>query len=519
MKIKQLLTVVTACIAGFVTLQASEPANQLMIYPDQSGPTISRHIYGHFSEHLGRCIYEGFWVGEDSEIPNVRGIRTDVVEALKEVDVPVLRWPGGCFADEYHWKDGVGPREERPMMINTHWGGVVENNHFGTHEFLDLCEQIGAEPYINANVGSGTPQEMMEWVEYMTSDASSPMANWRRENGQDAPWQVTYLGVGNESWGCGGSMRPEYYADLYRRYQTFCKNYPGNKLYKIACGASGSDYHWTEILMKNAGRQMDGLSLHYYTLPKGSWSEKGESTGFGEDEWFSTLKGTLRMDELLQNHSAIMDVYDPEKRVGLIVDEWGTWYDPEPGRNPGFLYQQNTLRDALVAGINLNIFNQHAERVHMANIAQTNNVLQAMILTDGAKILKTPTYWAFDLYKVHQDAELVQYQLEGSDYTFGDDSIGSISVSCSQKEANVLNVTLCNLDPNHAQLLTCRLPGYEVQSGSGRVLTAEKMDAHNTFENPDAVHPVAFDSFSVESGLVEAEIPAKSVVQLTLIYR
>jgi alpha-N-arabinofuranosidase len=505
-----------ACVAVAITASAVE--NELVIYPDHTGPTINKIIYGHFSEHLGRCIYEGFWVGEDSEIPNVNGIRSDVVEALKAVDLPVLRWPGGCFADEYHWKDGIGPREERPMMINTHWGGVVENNHFGTHEFLELCDQLGTEPYINANVGSGTEQEMMEWVEYMTSDAKSPMANWRRENGREDPWKIKYLGVGNESWGCGGSMRAEYYADLYRRYQTFCKNYPGNKLYKIACGANSFDFEWTDTLMRIVGRHMEGLSLHYYTLPTGNWGEKGESTAFGEDEWFATLKSTLRMEELVSKHSAIMDVYDPEQRVGLIVDEWGTWYDPEPGRNPGFLYQQNTLRDALVAGINLNIFNHHADRVHMANIAQTVNVLQAMILTDGPKILKTPTYHVFDMYKVHHDAKFVEYQLNGSDYQFGDDGIAGLNVSCSKKQDGIVNVTICNLDPNESKQLVCKLPGTEVKSAGGTVLTAELMDAHNTFDAPNTIEPAEFGDFEIASGTLVATLPAKSVVLLTVTY-
>lgn len=507
--------VIFALCVSFSYAKSSE--NELVVYADNPGPEINRMIYGHFSEHLGRCIYEGIWVGEDSDIENVRGLRTDVVELLKAVDIPVLRWPGGCFADEYHWKDGIGPREDRPSMINTHWGKVVENNHFGTHEFLDLCEQLGTEPYINANVGSGSPQEMMEWVEYMTSDAASPIANLRRENGRDKPWKVTYFGVGNESWGCGGNMRPEYYADLYRRYQTFCKNYQGNKLYRIACGANSFDFEWTDTLMKNAGRYMDGLSLHYYTIPSGNWSKKGESIGFGEEDWFSTLSGTLRMDELIQKHSTIMDYYDPDKRVGLIVDEWGTWYDPEAGRNPGFLYQQNTLRDALVAGINLNIFNQHADRVTMANIAQTVNVLQALILTDDARILRTPTYHVFELYKVHHDARLLTHKLSTDDYKYQGEGITSLHVSSSSKTDGVVNITICNLDPHEAKSLKCILSGDTIHQAKGRVLTAGKMDAHNTFDEPNLVEPVAFTDFTIEEGVLFANLPSKSVVLLTLV--
>jgi alpha-N-arabinofuranosidase len=229
--------------------RAADPTATFTLDAAKPGPVINKNIYGQFAEHLGSCIYGGIWVGPDSPIPNTRGIRNDVIAALKSLGVPVLRWPGGCFADEYHWRDGIGPREKRPSMINTHWGGVVENNAFGTHEFLDFCELIGAEPYVCVNVGSGTVQEGMEWIEYMTSDAKSPMANLRRANGREAPWKIKYVAVGNESWGCGGNMRPEYYADEFRRYNTFIKNYPGNRIYRVAGGSNGNDFNWTEVLI------------------------------------------------------------------------------------------------------------------------------------------------------------------------------------------------------------------------------------------------------------------------------
>src|SRR5579862_8592418 len=391
--------------------------NQLTIRGDQPEAVIHRNIYGQFAEHLGRCIYEGLWVGEDSAIPNTRGIRNDVVAALKKLKVPVLRWPGGCFAVEYHWKDGIGPRDKRPSMINTHWGGVVENNAFGTHEFMDFCGLIGTQPYFCGNVGSCSVQEMMEWVEYITSDAKSPMANLRRQNGRDEPWKLPFFGVGNESWGCGGNMTPEFYADNYRRYNTFVKNYPGNRIYRIACGANGADYRWTEVLMSNAVRQMDGLSLHYYG---GTGRESRSATDFAESDWIYLLSRAARMDDLISRHSQIMDRYDPQKRVGLMVDEWGAWHSVEPGTNPGFLYQQNTLRDALVAGCTLNIFNNHCDRVRMANIAQMINVLQAMILTDKEKMLLTPTYYVYKMYASFQDASFVPATVSGPDYVQGD---------------------------------------------------------------------------------------------------
>lgn len=489
---------------------------KMVINADKRKGKIDKNIYGNFAEHLGRCIYGGFWVGKDSEIPNINGIRKDVVEALKELKIPVLRWPGGCFADEYHWRDGIGPYENRPKMINVHWGGVVENNHFGTHEFFELCELIGAEPYICGNVGSGTVQEMREWVEYMTFDGESPMSNLRTENGRKEPWKLKYFGVGNESWGCGGNMRPEYYSDLYRRYASYVRNFSGNKIYKIACGPNSADYNWTEVLMKQAGRHMDGLSLHYYTIPGEGWHDKGSATQFDEAKWFSCMKNTLHMDELLTKHSTIMDKYDPEKRVALIVDEWGTWHNVEPGTNPGFLYQQNTMRDALVAGINFNIFHEHCDRVKMANIAQTINVLQAVILTEGSKMVLTPTYHVFNMYKVHQDAELLDMNLQQTEYVYGGEKVPQLSASCSVDSEGKINVSLCNLNPNEDVLIKCELRGETKSKVSGTVLAAEAMNSLNDFRNPETVKPEVFTGAVLKDNVLEVTLPKMSVVVVTL---
>lgn len=489
---------------------------KITVNADLGKHRINRNIYGHFSEHLGRCIYGGIWVGEDSSIPNTDGIRNSVIEALRNIKIPVLRWPGGCFADEYHWKDGVGPREKRKKMINTHWGGVVENNHFGTHEFMRLCELLECEPYICGNVGSGTVQEMQEWIEYITFDGESPMANWRRENGRDEPWKLKYFGVGNENWGCGGNMRAEYYADVYKRYQTYIRNFGENKIFKIACGPNSDDYHWTEVLMREASRFMDGLSLHYYTVPGPSWQNKGSATDFTEDEWFITMKKTLYMEELITRHSTIMDKYDPDKRVALIVDEWGTWYDVEPGTNPGFLYQQNTLRDALVAGINLNIFNNHCDRVRMANIAQTVNVLQAVILTEGDKTILTPTYHVFEMYKVHQDATLLPVDVDCPDYKSGEDAIPQISVSASKDDNGTIHITLCNLHPNEDVSINCELRGCTARNVSGRILTADKINEHNTFDEPERVKPTSFNSYNITGQGLDIKMPSKSVIVLSI---
>jgi alpha-N-arabinofuranosidase len=497
--------------AGAPPLQAA-----LTLHADRPGPVINRNLYGQFTEHLGHCVYGGIWVGPDSPIPNTRGIRNDVVAALREIRVPVIRWPGGCFADEYHWRDGIGPRERRPKMINTHWGGVVEDNHFGTHEFMDFCGQVGCEPYITGNLGSGTVQETMEWVEYMTSDADSPLANLRRQNGRAEPWHLKYFAVGNEAWGCGGDMRPEFYADNFRRNNTFIKDYPGNELFRIACGPNEDDYTWTDTVMSIAGARMNGLSLHYYTVPSGNWTKKGSSTEFDEAAWFSTLRRALRMDELIARHSAIMDKYDPDKKVGLIVDEWGNWYDVEPGTNPGFLYQQNTLRDAISAALNFHIFQRHADRVAMANIAQMANVLQSVVLTDGPRMVLTPTYHVFDMFKVHQGATSLPIDLTTPGYGFGGGTIPAVSASASRDGLGKIHLSLVNADPHRAARVACRLDGFALRSVTGRVLTASTMQAHNSFDRPSAVAPSGFSDFTSAGGRLTVDLPSKSVVVLEI---
>jgi len=495
--------------------QAEVEMNRLVINADLGKETINKNIYGHFAEHLGRCIYEGFWVGEESPIKNVRGIRSDVVEALRKIQIPVLRWPGGCFADTYHWKDGIGRREARPGIINVHWGGVTENNHFGTHEFLDLCEQLGCEPYICGNVGSGTVQEMQQWVEYINFDGTSPMADWRRENGREKPWKLKYFGVGNENWGCGGSMKPEYYAQLYRHYQTYIRNYPGSQVFKIACGSYDENYEWTEVLMREAGWLMQGLSLHYYTVP-GGWGKKNSATKFGEEQWFDTMKRAMVIEKLVTRHSAIMDRHDPNKRVALVVDEWGTWYEVEPETNPGFLYQQNTLRDALVAGLTLNIFNNHCDRVRMASLAQTVNVLQSVILTKEEKMILTPTYHVFEMYKVHQDATLLPVDLRCRKYMFKEDSLLALSASASRDKAGKIHLSLCNFDPLKPVEAVCELRGAKAGNISGRILTAAEMTAHNTFDNPEVVNPEVFKGFRLKNNEISLTLPPKSVVVLEI---
>jgi alpha-N-arabinofuranosidase len=503
---------------------SSTPAASAVINLDLEGPVISRHLYGHFAEHLGRCIYDGFYVGEDSTIPNEGGIRLDVVEALRRLDIPNLRWPGGCFADEYHWMDGIGAKKARPGMVNTNWGKVGENNHFGTHEFMALCELLGAEPYVNGNVGSGTVREMSEWVEYLTGNGDSPLVNLRRENGRDEPWRVPFWGIGNEAWGCGGNMRAEQYADLARQFATFCRDHGDNKLYRIAAGASDDDYSWTETLMKAVnclGCQREprgyfqGVSFHYYTVP-GTWEKKGTATEFTVEEYYRTMVKARRIDEIITGHSRVMDCYDPKKRIGLILDEWGTWWDVEAGTNPGFLYQQNTLRDALVASLHFDIFHRHAERLAMANIAQTVNVLQAMVLTDAEHLVLTPTYHVFEMNKGHHDASSLQVHLRNSGAVreVGDEQLETLSMSASVKNGTVL-ISLTNLDAEHAIPIDLDLRGGSLGPCTARILTADALQSHNTAGAAENVTVADFDGVTTSATGLRVELPAHSFVTIS----
>lgn len=489
-----------------------------LINPNQKISHINKDIYGHFSEHLGRCIYEGLFVGKDSKIPNINGMRCDVVNALNDMGIPVLRWPGGCFADEYHWKDGIGPQESRKRMVNTHWGGVVEDNSFGTHEYFELCRQLGCDTYINGNVGSGSVQEMNEWVEYMTFDGVSPMAELRKKNGQEKPWSIKYFGVGNESWGCGGNMDPEYYGCLYKRYNTYVRDYDSSKhIKRIACGPNVDDYHWTREVMDKVKHHAQGISLHYYTLPNDNWNNKGSSTEFTTKDYYRTLAKAYRMEELINNHIAVMDSVNPQKWVNLIVDEWGTWYDVEPGTNPGFLYQQNTMRDAMVAALTLNIFNKHSDRVIMANIAQTVNVLQAVVLTDAEKMVLTPTYYVFKMFKDHQENTLLGSYITTD--TIKSDEINrtfpQLIESASVDENGVIYSTIVNTSATKKSKIKCQIADTKVNSITAEIISGEMHDK-NDFDNADNIKTIQFTDFRKLSDGFTATVPPCSVVKFVI---
>jgi alpha-L-arabinofuranosidase len=478
---------------------------------------INPNIYGHFAEHLGRCIYDGFYVGEDNKtIPNTKGVRNDIIAALQKLKVPVLRWPGGCFADTYHWKDGIGPKDKRPTIVNKWWGGVTENNSFGTHDFLDMCKAIGAQPYLAGNVGSGTVQELSDWVQYVNFDGESPMSKLRKENGTPAAWNVRYWGVGNEAWGCGGNMTAEWYANIYKQYATFMTDWSNsNQMFRIASGANSGDYHWTEVLMRDIPHHMlEGVALHHYSVI--DWNHKGPAVDFSQAEYFATMKQAWKMEELVTKHSAIMDKYDSAKRVALVVDEWGGWYNVEEGTNPGFLYQQNTIRDAMIAGVTLNIFQNHADRVRMANLAQAINVLQAVILTNKEKIILTPTYHVMEMYNVHQDATLLPVTVKSDAFIVNKDSLVAVSVSASRDSNNVTHVSMVNIDNTKGRQVTIELDKGTYKSVTGRILSSANIKDHNSFEQPEKVKPVEFKGASLKGATLSVSLPAASVVVLEL---
>ena len=492
--------------------------NKIVLHPNESKDTISKNIYGHFAEHLGHCIYGGFYVGDNNKtIPNKNGIRLDVIDALKKLKIPVLRWPGGCFADTYHWKDGIGPKDKRPSMLNVWWGNVKEDNSFGTNEFLNMCEMLNTEPYISVNVGSGSVQDADDWVKYTNyKEGTGPMPELREKNGRKNPWHVKYWGVGNEAWGCGGNMTAEHYANVYRQYATFMTNWDhSNPLFRIASGASDDDYHWTEVLMRDIPHNLiDAVGVHHYSVI--DWNHKGSATDFSEEQYFTTMQKASLMEEYVQKHEAVMDKYDPKKKIAMVVDEWGGWYDVEPGTNPAFLFQQNTMRDAMIAGLTLNIFNNHCDRVKMANLAQCINVLQAVILTNEKKLILTPTYHVMEMYNVHQNAAMIPVDVTSNDYALGDKKLKAVSASASKDKNGVVHISLVNIDAKNKQDITLDITGLHTRSVTGRILHADKLQDYDSFDNPDKIKPAPFNDAKIDNDTVSLTMPPFSVIVLEL---
>ena len=509
------------CLVAFACAAMAADKNAVSISVDAAGagPKIDRNVFGQFAEHLGRGVYEGVWVGPDSKIPNTRGVRNDVVAALKAIKVPNVRWPGGCFADEYHWRNGIRPRDQRPPTLNPNWGGVIEPNTFGTHEFMDFVQQIGADAYLSINVGSGTPAEAADWLEYLTTPQPTALAKERAANGHPAPYPVALLGLGNESWGCGGSMTPDEYVNHLKVYARYARNYnTAQPMRRIAVGPDGADTGYTEAVMKAWKNKtwawdIEGLSLHSYTVVK--WPPSFKATGFDETEYATILKATLNMESLVSTHSAVMDRYDPDKKIALVVDEWGAWLAPTPGSPEGFLEQQNSQRDALVAALNLNIFARHAARVRAANIAQMVNVLQAMIFTRQEKMVLTPTYHVFHMYVPFQDATFLPVQFEAGTYKSGDLELPRLDAIAARDSTGKVWVALTNLDPNRAASIDLALAGKRVARAVGQTLAAPKFDSVNTFESPAVVVPKPITA-KVAGGKITANLAPASVTVIGL---
>lgn len=507
-------------LLGLLLLSSSMFGQQravITIQADQPKQEISKHIYGHFAEHLGRCIYDGFWVDPNLPVEKQGRIRMDIVKALREIHIPNLRWPGGCYADEYQWRNGVGDPTRRPVTINSNWGGVTEDNSFGTDEFMKLCDLLGCEPYLSANMGTGNLESLRDWIEYLNFSGSSTLTKERMENGHPEPYGVNFFGIGNESWGCGGDMTPDFYSDQFRRFQCYARNYSGCPIHKIACGPNAADYNWMETCMKKIPKYMMwGISLHYYTIPTSDWGKKGSATNFDEKEYFNTMKNAMYMETLLRNHSSIMDKYDPERKVALVVDEWGVWTDVESGTNPGFLFQQNSMRDALVAALTLNIFNNYSQRVRMANLAQAINVLQSLILTDKEKMILTPTYHVFNLYKVHHDARLLPSFVATSLYQQGSDDIPNVNVSASKDDSGKIHISVVNLNPKEMIRTSVVLNNASVKNVRASILTSDKYNDYNSTKTPDKIRTKDFKDFKKVSAN-SLDLPPLSIVMLEVI--
>jgi len=484
---------------------------------DEPIARISRNIYGHFAEHLGTCIYEGIWVGEDSIIPNTGGIRNDVVAALKRINPAILRWPGGNFADDYHWQDGVGPRAARPRRLNLWWDSE-EPNHFGTHEFIQFCRLVGAEPYLCGNVGSSYPRELRDWVEYCNYDGGTSLAQQRAANGSSEPFRVRYWGVGNENWAAGGSFEADDYAIEYKRFATYLRDFGGTPLFLVACGAYGTETSWTRGFFEKMSRtpfggvpRLHGFGVHYYCGTAGS------ATEYTEQEWYQLLSAGLKVEDVIKVHRAAMDSYDPQRKIGLVIDEWGTWHPPAEGRNKAHLWQQNTMRDALVAALTLDVFNRHADKVVMANIAQTVNVLQALVLTDGPRMLTTPTYHVYDLYQGHQEGDSVRLLCDAPEISFNDKQatqakLPGVSGSASIKNGMV-TISLVNTSATDAQDAVVQLRGGACAGVAARLLSAAEMHTVNTFEEPETITPQS-TTVRISGGELHLSLPAASVTVL-----
>jgi alpha-N-arabinofuranosidase len=480
---------------------------------DEPIGVIAPELYGHFAEHIGGVIYDGIWVGEDSAVPNLGGIRKSLVDWMKRLRPAVIRWPGGCFADGYHWRDGIGEREKRPRRYGR-WTDVTEPNHFGSHEFIRFCRLVDAQPYMAANVGTGTPEEFQSWVEYCNAPAGlTTLADERAANGAPDPLGIRYWGVGNESWGCGGKFTPEDYCTDYRKFATWVPGY-GVPLYLIASGPNGNDPNWTARFFQKwvdyERAPLHGWSPHYYC------GTAGEALQFSTDQWYELLARAKEMEKLISDQWAVMGKFDPQRKVRLVIDEWGAWHKPGTEINKRHLFEQmGCLRDALVAALTLDTFNRHADKMAMANVAQLINNLHSLFLADGDRFVATPNFYVFEMYKPHQGATAVRVNVEAPavEFRVGSDrrQLFGLAGSASVRE-KAMTLTLVNPHDSEPVAAAVNLKGGAARAARRTVLTHAQANAHNTFERPNELVSQSGD-VEVSGAAFTLELPPKSIAR------
>ena len=506
-----------------------QSVQRVVVVPGEVVGEINPYLHGHFAEHLGELVYPGICVPEDGAIPNTAGIRDDVAAALRPLGIPVLRWPGGCFADDYHWRDGIGPLDRRPLRLNRHWGMTAESGAFGTHEFVRFCRTIGAEPYFAANVGSGTPGELRDWVEYCNFAGSSSLADERRRNGAGEPFGVRFWGIGNENWGCGGNLGPEHYAEEFCRFRGYASDYSGTRVQGIACGQNNADWEWTRRFFEhvhhshgNRLRLVQGYAAHYYC------GTAGTATEYTDAQWLELLARAFAVEGVVTGCRELMDEHDPERKIPLLLDEWGAWHPVEAGKPERGLYQQNTMRDACVAALTLDLFHAHADKLLMANIAQLINVLQALLLVEEDRCVRTPTYHVFDLYRPHKGASAVRLETFAEPVTDGGSSadwcrgrylhrgpfaLRAVQGSASMRE-DALCVTAVNTHPTEPVDLDVELHGARWGEVEAVTLGTGDIRGYNTFDDPERVRLGEATTIQASDGRVRSMMPPGAILRL-----
>ena len=521
-----------AAIVAARSLRAAGPEMGIEVQLDEPIGTVSPDLYGHFTEHIGGVIYDGIWVGEDSKIPNLGGIRQSLVDHLRRIRPSVVRWPGGCFADSYSWRDGIGPRTARPRRTNF-WINdsflqkapdarvKFDPNEFGTNEFMHFCRLIGAEPYLAANLRSNTARDFYQWVEYCNAPAgATTLSDERAAGGDQDPFAVRFWGVGNESWGCGGNFTPEEYAMEFRRFTAWVPSY-GVPLAFVGSGPNGGDVDWTRrffsaLLARDRGllRSLYGWAMHYYCGTTG----KGDAIHFTVGDWYELLAKALRMESLILEHWAAMAEYDPEHRVKLIVDEWGAWHHAGTEVDPSHLFgQTSTMRDALIAGLTLDTFNRHADKVAMANVAQLINNLHSLFLAHQEHFIATPNFDVFEMYSAHHHGQSLRtlFNIPEIQNRPGEpESVPALAGSASLRDKRLV-LSVVNTHASEARQAKISIRGGAPRSGTGRVLAADDIHAHNSFEQPDAVRSRDV-SVAVAGPVVLHQFPPASVTVLQL---